>query len=155
MTTQQKLVDFLNLDANDEVHIFLQGDKKKTPQMKYDYFIKTSLATFNVMIRDYVHEVATQMKECKSIKEIEALHPKVMPDHIREAIIKQIDLQKNLNIVEKTYLFLDLFRGVSSNIGKHIGNAAMHYANAFKALENLDNGNGGGRIIGLNGKPLS
>lgn len=155
MTTQQKLADFLSLDQNDEVHIFLQGDKKRTPQMKYDAFIKSSLATFNIMIRDYIHEVADQLKECKSIKEIEDLKPQVMPSHIREAIITEIDRQKLLNIVEKTYLFLDLFRGVSSNIGKHIGNAALHYANAFKALQNLDGGNGGGRIVGLNGQPLS
>ena len=145
---QQRLADFLNLMANKEVEIFIGSDDKRTSQMKYDAFVKVSLEKFNELIRSHVHEVSELMSKCKTISEIEKLSPEVMPKHIREAIIEQIDKQKILNIVEKTYLFLDLFRAVSSSIGTNIGNAGLHYANVIRKA-------GPGRIVGLNGKPLN
>lgn len=151
---QQKLADFINLFENEELFIFLQGDEKRTPQMKYDTFVKVSLEKFNLLIREYVHDASSKLRECKTIEEIETLKIPVMPNHIRKAILEQIDKQKILNIVEKVYLFLDLFRAVSTSIGKNIGTASLHYANAIKALKNL-NGSGGGHIVGLDGQPLS
>lgn len=150
---QQRLSDFLNLEAHEERNIFMAGDAKTTPGMKYDAFVKEALKVFHPIVEKVVMDADALLRECKTVEEIENLKIPVLPNHVRQEILIFIDKRK-LNIVEKTYLFLDLLRTVSGQIGSNIGRASMHYANAIRALSNLDGSDGGGRIIGLNGRPL-
>lgn len=150
----QKIRDFLNLGTDNELHMFLQGTKKKTSQMKYDEFVKHSLEKFKPLVEAHLNSVDETLKACTSLVELEKVVLPALPDSIREEIITHIDKQMLLNIVEKVYLCLDLLRAVSNQITKVSGTAILHYGNAFRSLQNLD-GNGGGRIIGLNGRPLN
>jgi hypothetical protein len=68
-----------------------------------------------------------------------------LPDSIREEIVSYIDAQKSLNIVEKTYLCLDLLRAVSSQLGSTVGKMVMHYARALQMAP---------KIVGLDGQSL-
>lgn len=127
------LREHLNFNSNDELHLFLQSTKKKTAQMKYDEFVKASLAIFRDVIKTYLKEVVDpQFKACTTVTSLEALVIKALPDDIRDQIIAHIDRQKNLNIVEKTYLCLDLIRAVSSQIGTTTSHMVVHYATAIK-----------------------
>jgi hypothetical protein len=113
--------------------MFLQSTKKKTAQMKYDEFVKASLAIFREVVKTYLKEVVDpQFKECRTVAALEDLRLSALPDSIRDQIIDHIDKQKNLNIVEKTYLCLDLLRAVTSQIGTTTGHMVMHYAKAIQ-----------------------
>jgi hypothetical protein len=153
MTDNLKIRDFLNMEAVEETPMFIRSTSKKTSAMKYNEFVKHSLEKFRPILQEFLDEVDSQMKACKNEEELKALKIPALPDNIRNEIIDHIDKQKSLNIVEKTYLCLDMLRAFSSEIAKVAGTAGMHYMNAFKALHNLT-GSGGGRILGLNGEPL-
>lgn len=132
------LREHLNLNSNDELHMFLQGTKKKTAQMKYDEFVKGSLAIFREVVKTYLKEVVDpQFKACNTVTALEAIKIQALPNKIRDQIIDHIDKQKNLNIVEKTYLCLDLIRAVSSQIGSTTGHMVMHYAKAIQSAPTI------------------
>jgi len=154
MTDDLKIRDFLNLESDTELHLFLQKTPKKTSQMRYDEFVKHSLEKFRPILTDFLVEQDAIMKACATQEELEKLEFPKMPAVIRDQIIDHIDKQKLLNIVERCYLCLDLMRAVGSEIEKRLSTALLHYGNAFKAAANLT-GSGGGRILGLNGRPLS
>jgi hypothetical protein len=153
MTTGLQLRDYLDDTSNTELGMFIKSTGKKTTQMRYDEFVKHALERFKPLVQEYIASVDEHLKACQSLKEIEELKIPALPDNIREEIIAHMDKQKGYDIVEQTYLCLDLVRAVTSQIGSVVGKAAMHYGNAFKAVNNL-NGSGGGKIIGLNGRPL-
>lgn len=140
MTT---LREHLNLDSNDEVHMFLQSTKKKTAQMKYDEFIKHALPHFRDIMTKYLKEIVEpQFRECVTVKAIEELAIPALPTPIMEEIMLYIDKQKNFNLVERTYIALDLIRGISAEVGKNVGLIAMHFANAIRAAPKIIQANG-------------
>jgi hypothetical protein len=140
------LRDFLNLEANQETHMFVRGLKKKTPQMRYDEFVKHTLPKFNELMVKYLkEEVEPKFKEAATIQKLEEIVIPALPDSIREEIVSYIDAQKSLNIVEKTYLCLDLLRAVSSQLGSTVGKMVMHYARALQMAP---------KIVGLDGQSL-
>lgn len=153
MTTDLKIRDFLNLESDIELNMFLQGTKKKTAQMKYNEFVKHSLEKFRPLIQEHLEYVDGILKACESLEALEKVILPALPENIREEIINHIDKQKLLNIVERVYLCLDLLRAITGEIRKVSGTALLHYGNAFRALKNLDTP--GGRIIGLNGRPMT
>lgn len=150
MQQQLKLADFIDLYAKKREHIFLKSTKNKTVDMKYKAFIEVVAKKFNPMIREYVDPFIAQMKECKTPKEIAEIKADVLPDHIRDAMIEMIDKQKLLNIVEKAYLFLDLYNTLSTSIQGAIMQGATHYMRSLELANST-----GGHIIGLNGQPLN
>lgn len=148
MSTQTtlKLRDYLNMDADSEQYMFLQGTKRKTVGMKYDQFVKKVLPPFRQMIIDYLkEEVEPRFKLATTVTKIEEIKIPALPDRIRDAIVDIVDKDKTLNIVEKTYLCLDLLRAVSSELGSTIGRMAMHYARALQMAP---------KIVGLDGQSL-
>ena len=129
MTT---LREHLNPEANNELHMFLKGNKKKTAQMKYDEFVKNALPHFRDIMTKYLkEEVEPKFKECTTVTALEALTIPALPPVIVDEIIAYVDKQKNFNIVEKTYVALDLTRGISTNVGTNVGHMVMHYATAI------------------------
>ena len=150
-TADLKLRDFLDMTSDKEQGMFLMSTKKKTSQMKYDEFLKHALPPHRSMIQEFLENtVNPTLAECKTVKDIEAIAFPALPDNIRDSIIDFVDSQKSLNIVEKTYLCLDLVRGVSAEIYKWVRQAVLHYGNSIQQANQI-----GGRIIGLNGRPLN
>lgn len=140
MTT---LREHLNLDANDELHMFLQSTKKKTAQMKYDEFVKHALPHFRIVMTNYLKNVVEpQFRECVTVKALEELVIPALAPSVMEEIMLYIDKQKGFNMVERTYIALDLVRSISSEIGKQVGIIAMHYANAIRAAPKIVQANG-------------
>jgi mevalonate kinase len=153
MTTALKIRDFLDLGADTELRIFLKTTKSKTTQMRYDEFVKHSLEKFQPIMRAYMEKIDGSMKSCAIFEDLQKLEFPKYPPEIVDEVVTHMDKQKLLNIVEKTYLCLDLLRAVSGQIQTLTEKALLHYGNAFKAAANLT-GSGGGRILGLNGRPL-
>lgn len=139
-----KLRDYIKLDANDELHIFMKSSKngKITGKMKYDAFVKKSLETLRPVIIEYTERQDAVFKGCVTVTQIESLVIPALPDHIKEVIIQLVEKQKHLDIVEQTYLCLDLLRAVSNNLGTKIGKMAMHYANAIRVAPTIIRPNG-------------
>jgi hypothetical protein len=147
---QLKLADFINVYSKTREGLFLQPTKNKTVDMKYKAFVEMSLEKFNPLIREYVDPFIAQMKDCKTPKEIRELDINLLPDHIRDEMLLLVDKQKVLNIVERAYLFLDLYNTVSNTIQGSILQGATHYIRSLELANST-----GGHILGLNGRPLS
>lgn len=153
-TSDLKIREFLDLKADTELHLFIHNTKSKTASMRYDEFVKHSLAKFQPLIKAYMERIDIPMRSCATLEELQKLEFSKYPPEVVDEIVTHMDKQKLLNIVERTYLCLDLLRTVSGQIQKWTETALLHYGNAFKAAANLT-GTGGGRILGLNGKPMS
>lgn len=125
-----KLKDHLNLEANDELHTFLKATSngKTTGRMKYDAFIKQMLTKMRPIMGDYMTAQEALIKACTTVEQIEKLKIPALPNDMRDQIIEMIDKQKHLDIVEKTYMALDAFRAISTNIGANIGKMCMTWA---------------------------
>lgn len=144
MSTQ--LRDFLNMEANDELHMFIKGVKKKTAKMTYDAFVKAALPKFNELLKDFLkQEVEPQFKAAVTLEKLNGLQIPALPQHIKEEIINLVDKQKLLSLVEKTYICLDLLRAVTSQLGSTVGHMAMHYGRALQLAP---------KIVGHDGKSL-
>lgn len=129
-----KLRDYLNLEGNDELHMFLKTTKNKkvTAQMKYDTFVKNSLEKLRPVMNEYIEQWDKVFKDCVTVDQISKLVIPPLPPHILEFILQLIEKQRHLDIVEQTYLALDLIRAVSSNLAGIIGKAAIHYSRAIQ-----------------------
>lgn len=130
-----KLRDFINFDGNDEVHTFMKPGKggKITGQMKYDAFVKHALTTVNPVMKSYLDKQKHAMEACGTVEQLSDLVIPALTPEMKELIVSIVEKQKHLDIVEQTYLLLDLWRAVSGRIGENINKMALHYANAIKS----------------------
>lgn len=129
-----KLKDYLNLEASDELHTFLKASPngKTTGKMKYTAFVKNMLEKMRPIMYDFIQAQESIIKACDTVEKIEKLQIPALPQDMRDQIIEMIDKQKHLDIVEKTYLCLDAFRSVSTNLGTAIGKISMTWASLLQ-----------------------
>lgn len=144
----EQLRDYVNLQGNDDIHIFLRSTKKKTAKMKYDQFLEVFLPISNQTVKKYIDgTIQPAMQGCKNVDEISKLQLPVLTDEMRQAILEFVDMQKSFNIVEKGFIFADCIRAVSMNIGDMTAKMALHFANTLQ--------NAKVPILGLNGKRMN
>lgn len=137
-----KLRDYLNFDAIDELHMFMSSTKKTTGKMKYDRMVKIFLERLRPIIQDYLTEQDKRCKECVTLSQLQELKIAPITNEMKELILQVVDHPKDLSLVEKTYLALDMFRSVTGEIGTTITKMVIHYGNAIKAAPTIIQQNG-------------
>lgn len=114
-----KIRDYIEVGAPNEQTMFLSGTKRKTAQMKYQDFIEGVAIKLNDHAVKYLEEdVKPKIAAAKDRKEISQLQIYAMTDQAHEFCLQLIEAQKNLNLVEQTFLLLDLIRAYEATVTK-------------------------------------
>lgn len=137
-----KLRDYLNLESIDELHMFIRSTKKTTSKMKYDRMMKAAFEKLQPLMRAYLTEQDQLCKDCMTLETLEELRIAPITDEMRDLILTIVDTPKDLTIVEKTYMALDLFRSVTGTLGGSIAKMVLHYGNALRMAPKIIQQNG-------------
>lgn len=97
--------------------------------MKYSRFREAMLSKVSDPIKEYLEkEVLPQYEACTTVKAVAEVRIASLPDHLRDLVLDYVDKQKTLDIVEKTYLFLDGVRSISQAISGQVAHMSVHFA---------------------------